>query len=112
MPNQPYKRLEDRAKEGKFDLVLPLDQMLVEKLPDEGETFAGMYPMGERVVSLRKQHFPKLSADAISARLRSLEAQGLVVSTKSVGTGGNKVWQRTELGKLVLLAGKGGTDAA
>lgn len=98
-----YKRLSEQAEEGKFSLVMPLDKMIVEKLPLEGTLFGGLYPLGETALNLRKKHFRELTPDQISARLRSLQEQGLVASSPSVGTGGTLIWQRTKRGEDVLL---------
>ena len=89
---------------GHCEFVEPLDQMILETLPEEGSLFAGMYPLGEMVTNIAKK-LPKgpdkkdLPTSVIQTRLRVLKHNGMVVSSASVQTSGKYVWQRTAKGK-------------
>jgi hypothetical protein len=93
-----YVRLADRAKRGQYDLVEPFDYMILGLLPEEGALMGGYYPITVSVSELRKRHFTELPAPKISARLVSMNVQGLVVLA---GSGKGQGWQRTQTGKEV-----------
>lgn len=97
-----YERLSERAVED-LKLVDPLDYLILEKLPNEGELMGGYYPVAETVAKLRKKHFPDLSADEISGRLRSMLAADLTKHV-NLGKGDQKGWQITKRGRTVLEA--------
>lgn len=82
--------------------MVPLDYLIIDALHDEGELLGGYYPVGDTVAQLRKKHFSELTSDQLSARLRALMTQGIVVRVKGVGTSGNYLWQRTTTGKELL----------
>jgi hypothetical protein len=93
-----------RAQNGIYTLVDPFDFLILDFLPEEGQMFAGLYPLGERVPNLLKKFTPDqqkvLKTSDIAARLVSLQVQGLV----QVSSGGNSKnqWQRTKKGTEVL----------
>lgn len=98
-----YEKVADRAARGDFeDLVLPLDFKILSFLPEVGELFAGLYPLGETVLNLSKKFVEVpggLPTPVITSRLRVMKAMGLVAPTRSgVGSAGNHVWQRTAAG--------------
>lgn len=95
-----YERLSDRAKRGEYQLAVPIDYILMSFLPEEGTLFAGLYPMGESVVNIRKKFSPEqqkvLATKDISARLRVLHSQDLALPVYSgSSTRGKLVWQRS-----------------
>ncbi len=92
--------LQARAARGDFDLVLPLDLLLLEKLPVEGTTMGGVYEIGSTVREIHKT-IP-VSVGSIAARLRSMEVQGLTRKVRMVGNNGTTAWQHTKLGKKLL----------
>lgn len=98
----PYTKLRERSARGDYELIEPLDYLLMEKLPEVGEMFAGLYPMGETVQNLSKK-FPTpnglLDTTTITNRMRALDAQGLTSHTRSaISSNGSKIWQRTAKG--------------
>ena len=104
---EPYVRIGDRvARTGEYELVEPLDSKILEVLPEEGQLFANLYPLGETVPNIAKKLGSKeLGATLISSRLRVMSLQGLVLSVKSIGGHhgrGATVWQRTTSGSTYL----------
>lgn len=96
-----YERLGDRAARGEYELVEPLDYLLLGELPEAGTMLAGLYQIGSTVAELEKK-FP-LTSSQIHARIRSLHVQGLVVKVKTFGTGAGKwSWQRSEEGSALV----------
>lgn len=99
-----YERVGKKAARGEFTLVEPFDYMILEKLPEEGTLFAGMFPLGETVANLITK-FPKIPGQGtiptsfVAGRIHSMKDQGLVVKKQAMpGTSGKAVWQRTERG--------------
>lgn len=95
-----YERLSDKAERGEYTLAVPIDYMILSWLPEQGELYAGLYPMGETVANLRTKFSAEqqkvLDGAAISARLRVLNIQGLAAPTYSGNTTrGKHVWQRS-----------------
>lgn len=106
------KERKERNARGEYFLVEPFDQKILSFLPDEGTLALGLYPLGETAQNLRKKFSPEqqkaLTATQISARLISMQSQGLVVNKHtSLGAGGRLVWQRTKAGLGVLKAWEG-----
>lgn len=102
--------LPERAARGEYELVDPLDYLILDKLQPEGTLFAGLYPLGDTVKALGAkfdQVKGGLTGSFIVARLRPLRLQGLVVP-KNAGssTRGKTVWQRTARGTEVLTKWK------
>lgn len=99
-----YETLATRAARGEYQLVQPLDTMILKLLPTEGTLFGGLFPLGETTVNLAKklsdEAGQKVPVGIISTRMRVLHAQGLVVMVNSVGrpAGGTTVWQITKRG--------------
>jgi len=102
-----YKNVETKIKEGLYQLVDPLDYILLGFLPDEGSMFAELYPLGETVQNLKAKLTPEqqkaIKTSSISNRMRIMHLMGLVVKKdKGLDTGGNAIWQVTPKGKDVL----------
>jgi hypothetical protein len=96
---KPRKPLAERAAEGEYSLVLPLDFKIVGELPDDGTMLAGLYEIGMSFKEL-KRTFPPVAPSVLSGRLRVLLAQGIVKKVTLVGGQSTGVaWQRTKLGK-------------
>lgn len=92
-----YERVEEKAKRGEFNLVEPLDYLILEKLPEQGSLFGGLFPLGETVANIAK-NLPKLEgkmfpSDIVTSRVRSMQLQGLTLHTK--GATSTRIWQRT-----------------
>lgn len=104
-----YVSVAERAKDDPASaMVVPLDFMILDKLPDEGTLMGGYFPITAFVEELGERHFKELTSDQIGGRLRSMAAIGLTVMVKTVGAGKQSRrqhgWQRTEKGKEVLAA--------
>ena len=103
MSGRNYVSAATRLKEGKLQLVEPLDYLILEKLPEEGTTLGGLVPLGETVRNLKSgepfKQLPK-AADTLGGRLRAMEVYGLVVNV--VMPGETRGWQRTKLGEKHL----------
>ena|SRR6185312_13167221 len=100
--------LEQRAVRGDYDLIVPLDYLLMEAIPVEGTTLSGLYEIGETVNSLRKK-FPDLSPGNLGSRLKLLEKQGLTRQVRMLGTGTstNRAWQHTKTAQALIDKWKG-----
>ncbi|HXJ63280.1 MAG TPA: hypothetical protein VNN79_05960 [Actinomycetota bacterium] len=105
-----YENLAQRAASGDYELIEPLDWYIIEMLHDEGEMFAGLYPLGDTAETIAKKFTQVkggLPVTVLSNRLRNLHAQNLVVRVeKAPGTAGKSIWQRTATGKKLYLAWK------
>jgi hypothetical protein len=93
----PYERVAEKAARGEFTLVEPLDYLILEKLPEEGTLFAGLYPLGETVANISK-NLPKVNgktfpSTVVTNRIRSMQAQGLTTDTR--GATATRIWQRS-----------------
>lgn len=96
-----YVGLKERAAKGEFTLVEPLDYLLLEMLPEEGELVMGLYPLAKTVDQLRKEKLSPLTPGQVSGQIRSLSAQGLVIMVRTRSHTTSRAYQRTELGKKV-----------
>lgn len=90
-----------RAQNGDFELIDPLDYMLLDKLEANGTMLGGLYPLGTTVTSL-KGKFPMLDSNQISSRLRIMNAMGLLAKVQMVGGAGRGAWQRSAIGDAEL----------
>lgn len=102
-----YKRVGDRAAKGDYTLIEPLDYMILDKLPDEGTTMGGIYPLGASVANLvklfKKETGQDVPSGVFSGQLRSMHMQKLAVKVKVTGIGSAAfAWQRTKEGKKLL----------
>ena len=93
-----YVRVGDRDT---YTLVDPLDYLILQELPDEGELMGGYYPVAETVKNLRKTKFPQLDVNLLTGRVRGMGIYGLTVKVNLAGGAG---WQITKKGKEVLAA--------
>jgi hypothetical protein len=105
------KRIE-AVKKGNYDLVEPLDQMLLSYLPEVGTLALGLYPLGETVPNILKKFTPEqqkhLTSASVAARLRSMSVQGLAEASNSgIAVGGKNIWQRTKAGTTLVNKWKG-----
>lgn len=107
----PYEGLAVKSQRGEYKLIDPLDYIILSLLPNEGEMFAGLYPLGETVIALvskLRSDVPKeaqkiVKSSMISSRIRVLNMQNLIVGKQTaVATSQGQVWQRTEKGREVL----------
>lgn len=85
-----------------------LHRAIIEVLPDEGSR-RGKYLLDGRTSAdiHRALDDSELTTAAIGRRLAELKKTGLVVDAAGGMRQPSKVWQRTELGKKILLNGKG-----
>lgn len=104
----PYDSLADKAARGDYQLIEPLDYLILGHLQSEGTLFANLYPLGNTAADIAENKFDKqLTVGQVSQRLRSMNTQGLVVLVLSgIGMGGKKVWQRTAKGEQIYKAWK------
>lgn len=97
------KDLAAKAARGEYELIEPLDTMILDLLPVQGSLFGGLYPLGETVQNLEQKFKGQVKITTISTRLRLLHIQGLAVKTNSVSEGrGSTVWQRTSAATNLL----------
>lgn len=99
--------MSEKAKRGEYTLVEPLDYMILDFLHEDGQMFAGLYPLGDTVQGLHKKFTKEqqaaLPAVSLSSRLRVMNIQGLVIIKYSgVSAGGKMIWQRTKAGTGVV----------
>lgn len=117
------KNLKEAAATEKYQLVAPIDYMILGFLPTEGTLVLGLYPLGETAHNIRlkltAEQQKVISTVTIGARLRVMQEQGLVVSQhpgvgKRTTSGGNSrmVWQRTTSGTNALNKWKGGNGGS
>ncbi len=95
-----YDTVKDRAERGEYTIAAPIDYMIMSLLPEYGELFAGLYPLGETVTNIHTKFSPEqrkvLETKTIAARLRVLHLQDLVAPIYSgQTTRGKIVWQRS-----------------
>lgn len=98
-----YIRIAERAKKGDYELVEPLDYMILEVLQDEGTLMGGYYPLTTSIGSLRKT-FKELNAaepNLLANRCRVLALQGLAIKVRIAGAG-KFGWQRSKKGKELV----------
>jgi len=96
-----WMNLAERAKRGDYDLIEPLDYMILDALPDEGELVMNYYPLAASSNQLIKEKFKGMTAGQIGSSLSRMRIQGLTVKvkTRSVREYG---YQRTKVGKQLL----------
>lgn len=112
-----YKNVRTRAAEGADLLVVPLDYIILSKLPKEGTLMGGIVPIGETVRNLLRTEFEGLlTSEQVSGRLSAMQAMGYttLVNMPARQKGGNG-WQITKLGQRKLeewAAGRNGTEGS
>jgi hypothetical protein len=108
LKNGEYKPVAEQAREGIYELVDPLDYLLLDALPKQGTTMGGVVPLGESVRNLQATKFGMLDTGQISGRLVAMRAAGycLPVRTASVKNDSGKAWQITPFGEKVLAEWK------
>ncbi len=90
--------------------VVPLDYAILALLPEEGSMLGKYHQMGrtakDMVESLDDEY---VTSSTVNSRLRVLRMNKLAVHVPgSANTGGGrKVWQRTPLGKALVMQGEG-----
>jgi hypothetical protein len=98
-----YKKIQERAAQGDYTLIDPLDYKIIEVLHDEGEMFAGAYPLASGVSQINREAFDgQLKNQMLGPRFNSLAMQGLIVQVLVPGNMGKHAYQRTAEGKKVL----------
>lgn len=117
MSREYQHHLAEKAAAGIYNLVAPIDYLLLSFLPDEGELFAGLHPMTESVQNLKKKFSTDqqkvLTSSLVSTRLRVLALQALAVRVKIGERDGG--WQRTPAGVAELKkweANKNGSSSS
>lgn len=86
-----------------FEMVEPLDYLILDMLPNEGTLFAGAYPSGKSVSELKREIGEgQISSGTFSRRLQAMSEEDLVVVKKGVGTNGDRIWQATPRGRNVV----------
>jgi hypothetical protein len=87
-----------------YSPVLPLDELLLRELPDEGTIFAGVWPEGKTAKDLvGLLGNPQIDIAATSNRLRVMGMFGMVVAVKTVRKAAN-AYQITAKGKEFLAS--------
>lgn len=109
-----YHRVAEKAERGEYDLIEPLDYLLLSELEPEGTSLAGLYPIGTTIKSLaKKERFKEVPSTLIAARIRSMHVQQLVKKVKMAGADKERkgatgsAWQVTESGQKLLQTWKG-----
>lgn len=102
-------RVKEKVEQGRYEFVVPLDFVILEALPNQGELLGGLIPLGRTVPDVVEQVLGgALDSPGVSARLRSLEAAGY---TNSVKLGkGDRGWQRTPQGVQALAEWKSNSN--
>lgn len=95
------KTVAEMNADGQYQIIEPLDYLILEQLQDEGTLMGGYYPLATNVAALKK-HFKELPSTLLSARLRVLGMQDLVVNIATAGS--KNGWQRTPKGKELMEA--------
>lgn len=98
-----YVNMRTLFKEGKYKFAVPLDYMIMEKLPDAGATIGGVIPLGRTLTDLVADFDGAVENTMILGRLRSLKAAGLVEIVRLPKTEGDG-WQVTRDGKKIVTA--------
>ena len=93
-----WRNLKEKAAAGEYDLVVPLDYLAIELLPDEGELDLGFYPRALTTGQLIKERFGNFTPGQTSGIMKRLEMQGLVVRVRTTGAR-QFGYQRTPQGK-------------
>jgi hypothetical protein len=101
IPSPNWKNLKQRNEEGDYDLIEPLDYLILAELPEKGTLMGGYYPLATSSKSLKKR-FPELTSSLISTRLRLLHMQELAVPINTANS--KNGWQRTKKGKELVEA--------
>lgn len=98
---KPYVNLASKGEALDYsDLINPLDFLILEKLPEEGEIAFGLYPQGESTQNLSNTSFKPLTPTQLAMRLRILQTLGLVLKVTMLSRT-KEGWQRTTKGKEV-----------
>lgn len=109
-----HRKGEMRMNGFVFEPVLPLDMLILDFLPPEGSTFAGIYPIGETVKAMvNKIGGGKVGTGTFVARVRLMHKAGLIVNVNQPGVGREntgRAWQITAKGKAQLAEWKGTPD--
>lgn len=108
------KNLAERAAEGDFDLVVPLDYLILDEMTAPGTMLAGLYELGTTTKEIARK-YNAVSPGTVAARARNMGVMGMCRKVKLVGAhtskshSGHTAWQRTELGDKMLQEWKGAT---
>ena len=92
--------LAEKASQGIYDLVEPLDYLILELLPEEGELVMGYYPLTKTTRQLQKEKFADFSPGEMAGCMKRLSLQSLVVRVRTRGRKQSSYgYQRTAKGK-------------
>lgn len=101
-----YRSVAERAAEGEYELVDPLDYLILDNLPEEGTTIGGILPLGATVSDIAKNKLGiEVESSMISGRMVSLKTAGLAVVI-SMARSDSAGWQITKLGEKILAEWK------
>jgi hypothetical protein len=101
-----YTKVKEQVTEGIYEMVEPLDYLILDALPKQGMTLGGVTPLGETARNLQATKFSVLEVSAIAGRLHALGAAGLAVPIKMAAAKGSKGWQVTPQGRKYVEAWK------
>jgi hypothetical protein len=101
-----YLNIQEKADKGEFTLIEPLDYLILEILPDEGELVMGFYPFAKSSGQLVKERFTSFTPSQMAQDVRRLLRQRLAVQVRIRAS--EHGWQRTKRGKEVYEAWKNG----
>lgn len=116
-PSATRASLIEKARRGEYQVIDPIDYILLGLLPNVGEIFAGLYPMGETVTNLREKFTPEqqkhVTSTFLSSRMRVMHIQELCAPTYAgQATNGKMVWQRTKAGETLYKKWKATQNGA
>lgn len=100
-----WKNLEEKAAAGEYDLIVPLDYLILELLPEEGDLVMGYYPFTKTSAQLVKERFKEIRPGQLATTLSRLKKQGLVVRVRTRGAH-DFGYQRTPAGKKLYESWK------
>jgi DNA-binding PadR family transcriptional regulator len=102
MKEAGWQNLKQRAARGDYDLVDPLDYLILEMLPDEGELVMNFYPLAVTANELIKKKFTMFSPGQMAGAIKRLQIQGLAARVRTSGTK-SFGYQRTAKGKELFV---------
>lgn len=97
-PDVPKPTYAELNAKGEYQLVDPLDYIIIGHLPDEGELVMGYYPYAKTAKQLVRDDMPGLKGSMLVGPIRRLLEQKLIVRAGSRSVREN-AYQRTPLGK-------------
>lgn len=98
-----WENLREKSARGEFELIDPMDYMILELLPDEGELVMGYYPFTKDADTLVKERFTDMRPGQLAGNMRRLIIQGLVIRVRTrAAKSRSHGYQRTAQGRKLF----------